>query len=79
MSFQGCESTEEPTAVDSTDLELAAGYEYIGCFRDEAPMNERVMALRSKQEFPLNTPETCEKHCAQEDGATFFGLQNGGL
>lgn len=77
LLLQGCEPPEEPTAVDSTDLELAEGYEYMGCFQDKAPMSERDMPLTSKKEFALNTPATCASRCLKKGGATFFGLQNG--
>ncbi|CAM9665667.1 unnamed protein product [Pylaiella littoralis] len=78
-AYKGCKPTAGPTAVDSTDLKLVKGYEYIGCFHDKEPMSERDMALTSKKKFPKNTPQMCATRCAKVDGATFFGLQNGGL
>ena len=60
-------------------LTLAEGYEYVGCFRDKHPMAERDMPLTTKREFPQNKPRMCANRCSKQEGAAFFGLQNGGL
>ncbi|CAN0484313.1 unnamed protein product, partial [Ectocarpus sp. 12 AP-2014] len=77
----GCASSLDPAVGEYIEemLSLAEGYEYIGCFHDKSPMDERDMALRSKREFAQNKPSMCAARCAKENGATFFGLQNGGL
>lgn len=58
---------------------MAEGYEYVGCFHDQFPMSERDMPLTTKREFPQNKPRMCANRCSKEDGAAYFGLQNGGL
>lgn len=58
---------------------LAEGYTYVGCFGDMSSRKSRDMALLSKREFTKNKPSMCSNRCAKEPGATFFGLQNGGL
>lgn len=81
-SQNGGESSGKPDDVDVEEgvpLTLAEGYEYIGCFHDKFPMSERDMSLTTKREFPLNKPRMCANRCSKEDGAAFFGLQNGGL
>lgn len=81
----GCGSQETSDNSGSLDdaeeveVSLAEGYEYIGCFRDKYPISERDMSLTTKKEFPQNKPKMCARRCAKEAGATFFGLQNGGL
>ncbi|CAM9623568.1 unnamed protein product, partial [Scytosiphon promiscuus] len=81
-TLSGCESGESPDGtVDPTraPFMLADGFEYVGCFQDKSPMSNRDMALTSKRKLPLNTPRACADHCASEDGAAFFGLQNSEL
>lgn len=81
LFLQGCASNSDSAGGEYIEetLSLAEGYEYIGCFHDKSPMEERDMALRSKKEFAQNKPSKCAARCAKEAGATFFGLQNGGL
>lgn len=79
---QGCETTPSPSPEsDNAEQEamLANGYAYVGCFGDMTKLKLRDMSLRTKREFPGNKPSVCATRCAKEDGATFFGLQNGGL
>lgn len=63
----------------SKKLGLDDDYEYIGCFGDESSMGKRDMDLRTKRAFRGNKPRMCARRCSKEEGATFFGLQNGDL
>eukprot|EP00752_Nemacystus_decipiens_P008859 g7905.t1 len=83
-SSGGCGSQDDDGAGDDTEevevpMTLAEGYEYVGCFHDKFPLVNRDMPLTSKRKFPGNKPRMCANRCSKEEGATFFGLQNGEL
>ena len=79
---QGCETTPSPSPDGDTPddpFTPAEGYTYVGCFGDKSKMESRDMSLHTRREFKLNKPKMCSSRCAKVAGATFFGLQNGGL